>query len=196
MKEIIASADSLCLEKKYVEAIELYRRAAELGDAEAQYKLGKMLYSGKGVEKSTEEAMRLFRLSAEQGYESAEFRLGAAYQLGWDIEKDEGLAFYWYKRSAEHGNVKAMLYIGYYFETGYGTEISLPEAMTWWKSALEASEGKCCEAAYKLGHYYYVGVGGQRDLMKARYYFIIANKNGYECSGVIERVEKELDKKG
>ena len=196
MKEIIASADSLCLEKKYVEAIELYRRAAELGDAEAQYKLGKMLYSGKGVEKSTEEAMRLFRLSAEQGYESAEFRLGAAYQLGWDIEKDEGLAFYWYKRSAEHGNVKAMLYIGYYFETGYGTEISLPEAMTWWKSALEASEGKCCEAAYKLGHYYYVGVGGQRDLMKARYYFIIANKNGYECSGVIERVAKELDKKG
>lgn len=196
MKKMIASADALYLEKKYVEAIELYRQAAELGDAEAQYKLGKMLYSGKGVEKNTEEAIELFKLAAAQDYECAEFRLGAAYQLGWDIEKDEELAFYWYKRSAEHGNVKAMLYVGYYFETGYGTEISLPEAMTWWKRALDVSEGKCCEAAYKLGHYYYVGIDGERDLMKARYYFIIADKNGYECSGVIERVEKELDKKG
>ena len=196
MENYIIAADRRYLEKDYEMAFMLYQRAAADGDPEAQYKLGKMYYGGEGTEKNTDEAIRLFRLAAEQGYEKAEFRLGAAYQLGWDIAQDKESAFYWYKRAAEHGNVKAMLYIGYYCETGYGTEISIPEAMGWWRRALDASDGKCCEAAYKLGHYYYVGIDGKRDLMQARYYFILADKNGYECSGVIERVEKELDKKG
>lgn len=195
MKDTVIRADRLYEEKRYEEAVELYGRAADAGDAEAQYKLGKMYYSGYGVEKDTEEAMRLFKLSAEQGCDAAEFRLGSAYQLGWDVEKDTELSFYWYKRAAEHGNVKAMLYIGYYFETGYGTEISIPVAVDWWKRALDASLGKCCEAAYKLGHYYYFGIEGKRDPSKARYYLVTANKNGYECSEFIKRVEKELDKK-
>lgn len=195
MTEMIERARAFLADKKYKEAAELYQAAAESGSAEAEYELGKLYYNGIGVEENKTEAIRLFVRSAEQGYERAEFRLGAAYQLGWDIEKNTRQAFYWYKRAADHGNLKAMLYIGYYYETGYGVEASLTKAMEWWKRTLDASGGKCCEAAYKLGHYYFVGIDGKRDLMQARYYFLIAQKNGYECSGVIERVEKELNKK-
>ena len=194
INELLSKANALYEEKKYNEAIALYREAAEAGAPEGQYKLGKMYYAGRGVEKSGEEAVRYYTLSAEQGYEPAEFSLASAYQLGFDIEEDREKAFYWYGRAAEHGNLKAMLYMGYYCETGYGTEICLPKAMEWWKRALDASGGTMCEAAYKLGHYHYHGIDGKRDLMTARYYLTVANKNGYECGGFLERLEKEIER--
>ena len=187
-------AESLYKEKKYDEAAPLYREAAEGGIPEAQHRLAYMYYNGLGVEKNKEEYVRLNTLAAEQGYGPAEFSLASAYQLGFDIEGSREKAVYWYKRAAEHGNVKAALYIGYYYETGYGVGISLPEAMIWWKRAVDLSGGECCEAAYKLGHYYYHGVDGKRDLLTARYYLKLANKHGYECREFLARVEKEIDK--
>ena len=194
MKKLLERAEALYKEKKFAEAAQLYREAAEAGIPEAQHRLAYMYYNGLGVEKDAEEHVRLNTLAAEQGYDLAEFALASAYQLGSDVEGSREKAVYWYKRAAEHGNVKATLYIGYYYETGYGVETSLPEAMKWWKRAVDISGGACCEAAYKLGHYYYNGVDGKRDLSTSRYYLKLANKHGYECREFLARVEKEICK--
>lgn len=48
-------------------AVEWFRKAAEQGDAVAQYELGYMYYKGYGIEKSLLWAMVWARKSADQG---------------------------------------------------------------------------------------------------------------------------------
>jgi TPR repeat protein len=50
----------------YEEAIELFRKAAEQGHAEAQYNLGFMFHYGQGVEPDYEEAFEWYKQAAEQ----------------------------------------------------------------------------------------------------------------------------------
>ena len=57
--------------KDYAEAVRWYRKAAEQGNANAQYNLGLMYEEGLGVAKDGAEAMRWFRKAAEQGYAKA-----------------------------------------------------------------------------------------------------------------------------
>lgn len=51
--------------------MEWYRKAAEQGDAAAQYNLGWMYWKGHGVWQSDTEAMKWYRKAAEQGHERA-----------------------------------------------------------------------------------------------------------------------------
>ena len=48
-------------------AIKWYTRAAELGDAHAQYLLGRMYRKGEGVPQDYKTAFKWYKLSAEQG---------------------------------------------------------------------------------------------------------------------------------
>merc|ERR1712166_668595 len=58
-----------------VSLVSEYRRwfllASEKGDAEAQYKVGKFLYLGKGVEESHSKAREFWSKAAEQGHKKA-----------------------------------------------------------------------------------------------------------------------------
>ena len=63
------------VEKNYVEAVKWYRKAAEQGDASAQYNLGLMYLDGEGVRKNTSEAKRWFKKAADQGHEKAKAHL-------------------------------------------------------------------------------------------------------------------------
>jgi len=59
----------------YKKAAELWGKAAEQGNAEAQYHLGECYEYGKGVEESMEEAVKWFRKAAEPGHAGAEYNL-------------------------------------------------------------------------------------------------------------------------
>ena len=61
--------------RKYESAVQYYTRAAKLGNAEAQFRLGWCYYDGTGVEKDLNEAEYWFRKSAEQGEEQAKAAL-------------------------------------------------------------------------------------------------------------------------
>ncbi len=50
------------------ELVKKNRRAAEQGDAEAQYRLGSFYREGFGVQQDDAEAMKWYRKAAEQGY--------------------------------------------------------------------------------------------------------------------------------
>ena len=50
----------------YKEAVRYYRMAAEQGDADSQYFLGRIYQEGQGVDQDYEEALRWFRMAAEQ----------------------------------------------------------------------------------------------------------------------------------
>ena len=56
--------------------LEVLKSAAKQGDAEAQYKMGNMYYSGTEVDQDYLEALKWYKLSAEQGYIKAQYNLG------------------------------------------------------------------------------------------------------------------------
>jgi len=63
------------VEQDFFKANELYCRAARLGDAEAQFRLGWIYASGRGVPRDERIAVVLFAMAAEQGHEYARRRL-------------------------------------------------------------------------------------------------------------------------
>jgi len=69
----------------YAEAAKWYRKAAEQGHDEAQYKLGSMYDRGEGVTQDFAEAIKWYRRSAEQGNSNSQFHLGLEYYLGTKI---------------------------------------------------------------------------------------------------------------
>ena len=60
------------VEKNYSEAVKWYRKAAEQGDADAQFNLGACYFLGNGVEKNDSEAVKWWRRAAEQGNAKAQ----------------------------------------------------------------------------------------------------------------------------
>jgi TPR repeat protein len=70
------------MEKDVAKTAEYYRKAAEEGDAAAQYTLGFAYHFGKGVAKDYAEAARRYRKAAEQGDIPAEMSLGEMKKRG------------------------------------------------------------------------------------------------------------------
>ncbi|RMH15716.1 MAG: hypothetical protein D6698_10835 [Gammaproteobacteria bacterium] len=104
----LEKAKKLVRTRHYDEAAQLYRKLAEGGNAEAQYRLANMLRSGIGIQKDIQSAVVWFRKSAEQGYKEAEYTLATLYDSGTGVAQDQNQARIWYERAAKHGHRKAI----------------------------------------------------------------------------------------
>ena len=98
---LYATGSGVKLDKKKAE--QLYRMAADRGDAVAQSNLGDFLRR----EKKLEEAFRYYALAADQGFTEAENNLGCCYMKGDGTEVDPGKARYWFERAAAKGDETA-----------------------------------------------------------------------------------------
>ena len=87
--------------------LEEVRGLAEQGDAIAQYNLGLMSASGRGVPEDDVEAVRWYRLAADQGYATAQYNLGNRYANGEGVPEDDLLAYMWWNLAAAQGNETA-----------------------------------------------------------------------------------------
>ena len=132
----------------YESAIKHFRKAAEKGNAEAQFKLGNCLYQGLGVEQDQAEAVKWFRKAAEQGLAKAQFNLGNSFYQGAGTELDYDEAVNWYRKAAEQGLAEAQFNLGVCLEQGLGTEQDYAEAVYWYRKAAEQG---IALAQYNLG---------------------------------------------
>ena len=62
-------------------AVDYYRRAAEQGNADAQFNLGRMYEEGLGVEQSYELAIEYYQQAAEQGNAEAREKVDELLQV-------------------------------------------------------------------------------------------------------------------
>ena len=85
------------------EAARWYLKAAEQGDADAQFNLGVMHANGEGVPKNDAEAVRRYRKAAKQGLAKAQSSLGAAYALGKGVPNDSVMAYMWFNLAGTQG---------------------------------------------------------------------------------------------
>jgi uncharacterized protein len=90
------------------EAVAWFRKAADQGDAVAQFLLGNQYASGKGVPQDYREAMIWFQRAAEQGHSVAKLYLGVMYAEGRGAPQDYVRAHMWFSLSAAQGEQRAV----------------------------------------------------------------------------------------
>ena len=81
-----------------------YLKAAQNGDAEAQYNLAVCYYNGDEVGKDLVQSAKWWLKSAEQGYADSQYWIAYCYLNELGIVKDEKKAFEWFLKSAKYGN--------------------------------------------------------------------------------------------
>ncbi|MBF0462717.1 MAG: SEL1-like repeat protein [Magnetococcales bacterium] len=116
-------------------AEEWLRRAAEQGDAKAQYGLGRMLEKGIGVTQDYAGAVAWYRKAAEQGVATAQNQLGDLYRDGRGVAQDYAEAVSWYRKAAEQGNAVAQASLGRLYKEGLGVPRDDDQATLWSRKA-------------------------------------------------------------
>jgi TPR repeat protein len=97
---------------EYATAVSWFRKAAEQGVANSQWRLGTMVLGGKksltkdtAVERNAGEAVMWFFKAASQGHEPSQVALGDRYFAGGILATNWVEAYKWYVRAAEQGSV-------------------------------------------------------------------------------------------
>ena len=78
-------------------AAEWIRKAAEQDFPDAQRELGRMYWTGDGVDQDFKEMTRWYGRAAEQGDVGAQLFLADAYAYGYGVEPDSVRAYMWYE---------------------------------------------------------------------------------------------------
>ena len=71
-----------CVAQDYKKALEWYTKAAEQGDAEAQYNLGVIYEEGLGIEKDMQKAKHFFKQAAKNKFQPAMIKLAEMKTYG------------------------------------------------------------------------------------------------------------------
>ena len=186
--------------KNKEEAFKWFMKAAEQGDAEAQYTVGAMYNTGEGVVKNKEEGFKWLMKAAEEGDKNAQFNVGKMFDTGEGAAQNKEEAFKWYNKAAEQGDAVAQYNVGIMYYNGIGVMKNPPQAIYWLKKALEqgykeaqlqlayayednkdysqafllynqiADEGNVSGFIH-LGIYYEHGLGISKDIQKAIYWY-------------------------
>jgi len=177
------------VEQDYKEAFKWFSKAADQGDASAQYFLGGMYYSGEGVEQDYKQAFKWHTKAADQGDASAQFSLGVMYSKGQGVEQDYKEAFKWFSKAADQGDASAQFNLGVMYYEGQGVEQDYKQAFKWHTKA--ADQG-VAGAQFNLGQMYWQGRGVVEDFVEAYKWFLLAGMNGSDVSAVKESLKKEM----
>ncbi|THX17473.1 HCP-like protein [Aureobasidium pullulans] len=121
-------------------AAQLMTKSAELGHAEANYRMGQAYENGTfGCPKDAALSVHFYNGAASKGLPEAMMALCAWYMVGAEpvLEKDEVEAYEWSKRAAELGLAKAEYAVGYFTEMGIGCRRDPLEANVWYVKAAD-----------------------------------------------------------
>ena len=88
----------------YKTALREWQPLADQGDADAQFLLGRMYDTGRGLLKDYKQAEKWYRKAADQGNARAQYNLGVMYANGEGALKDLSKAKYWIKKAYEGGD--------------------------------------------------------------------------------------------
>ena len=121
------------LRKDALDAIEWWTMAAEQGDADSQYDLGRVYYYGDGLEQDKARGILYWQRAAMQGQSDARHDLGFA-----ELERfNHDLAVQHWMISAKMGYELSLHNIKEMFMKGHATKAQYAEALLGYRDALE-----------------------------------------------------------
>jgi TPR repeat protein len=96
---------------QFSEAISLFRKASDKGNATASRALGIIYYNGKGVAEDKHKSLEYYQKAATAGDAVAMYNLANQYFYGEGVAEDQKTAFQWFTKAAAAGNPNAIDYI-------------------------------------------------------------------------------------
>jgi len=163
-------------------AIAGWRDAADQEYAEAQFNLGLMFMSGRGMAQSDEEAVQWYRKAADQGHAQAQYFLGLMFKGGRGVAQSDEEAVQWYRKAADQGFAEAQYKLGLMFVEGRGVAQSDEKAVQWYRKAADQGDAG---AQHNVGMMFFHGRGvAQSDVEAARWYRTAADQGdaGAQCN--------------
>ncbi len=88
----------------HLQGLELFKKAAELGHANACFILGTSYDKGVDVQQNREVAAKWYLKAAMLGHAQAQFNIGLMYTNGEGVEKNHNEAVVWLKKAAVQGH--------------------------------------------------------------------------------------------
>jgi len=166
---------------------ESVKKAAEAGDAHAQYSLGADFYipGEGGADKDYAEAKKWLEKSASQGVTDAYYPLGVLYSFGFGVEKDHKKAVEYYKKAGAARSGSAYFNLAETYRQGLLDKKDDKQAIKYYKLASTAGNRKASEIA---GWYYETGTAVRQNYTTAlSYYRNAAEANLPSSQGAIGR---------
>ncbi|MBI4195661.1 MAG: sel1 repeat family protein [Betaproteobacteria bacterium] len=109
------------------------QRAAQAGDAKAQFALATRFEDGRGVDRSMAQAIPWYRKSADAGLVEAQAYLGVIYDKGRGTKQDDVEAANWYRKAAEQGHGQSQYNLGVFYFYGRAFPANKDEARKWFE---------------------------------------------------------------
>ena len=158
----------------------ILRAKVEKGDAQSQFELGQVFYSGKfGGATNYLEAVKWFRKAAEQNLALAQCNLGFCYHEGLGVATNYAEAVKWYRKAAGQNYAEAQYNLGACYDFGLGVTRDYTEAVKWYRMAAEQN---CAAAQCNLGSCYHEGLGVATNCAEAvKWYRKAAGQNYAEA---------------
>jgi uncharacterized protein len=155
----------------------LVRAAAEVGLAEGQVRLGRMLLEGEGLPKDQTAAFRWFYAAAQQDDVEAWNMLGRCFENGWGVAADVPQAAHWFAKAAEAGDAWAQYNLGHLYLNGQGVARDPQAAVAWYRAASDQGHaramnlmGRCCEHGWGIAQDTAEAAGWYRLSAEAGYF--------------------------
>lgn len=151
--------------------VEGIRAKAESGDADAQFKLGKLYAKGLGVKEDYKLAAKWYQSASDQRHAGALVALGELYEAGQGVPHDDAEAAKCYRRAADQGDASGQYCLAVLYVMGRGVPQDNAEALKWYRLAADQGDEL---AQYNLGMRHYRGVGVKRDPVEAYQWLSLA----------------------
>jgi TPR repeat protein len=136
--------------QNYAKAAALFRKAAEAGNADAEFNLALLYQNGQGVEQDSNEAFSWARKSADQNNAAGETLLGTMYESGEGVSHDEAAAADLYNKAAYQGYAWAESLLANMYMSGRGNlEQDYVLAYKWFSRAAAGGD-ETARSALKL----------------------------------------------
>lgn len=182
--QAIAMAEGKGTTRNIIQSVELFKKAAIIGDAEAQFRLGRCYYeSGEGVIVNADEAVKWLEKAANQNNPKALALLGKCYNKGNGVRKDSNKAdelwrkaFPKLKELAEKDDAEGQFYLGLSYFNGAGVTENPAQAFEW---SLKAAEQGNTRAQLMVGELYRNGEVVEKDDSQAVSWYRKAADQGF-----------------
>ena len=158
------------------EVVNLYRREADQGSDDAQWRLGECYAKGDGVPADKAEAVNWYRKAADQGHYLAQWRLGECYANGIGVPEDKAEAVKWLCKAVRQGYEP---YLDSDLIDSLGDLGSQVEEEVAKMYRRKADQGEAL-AQWQLGECYANGAGVPEDGAEAVKWLCKAVRQGYE----------------
>lgn len=150
---VVSSADPPVKPSLAEMIVNQVRKAAEQGDPEDQYNLGRMYRHGNGMARDNSSAVKWFYKAAVQGHSNAQNNLGLMYKNGQGALQNHQVALEWFRKAANQGNAHAECNLGIMYDNGLGISQDRWVAVEWYRKAAQQGDSMAKQRLQQLGHH-------------------------------------------